>query len=322
MKVFISWSGERGKAVAKGLAQWLPKLFEGLEVFYSGRDIAAGDAWLLRLFEELRDSSFGVLCLTPENRASPWLQFEAGAVWRGLKGARIVPYCHDLIPDDVGEPLKHLQGVANDAEGTWRLVQSLNECRDKPRGENELKDVFDALWPKLQKALAKVQLPPEQAGQKGGLCSRITGTWWERIRPDDSSALSFVTIEPDAATGTVRLGGRAYNRQGRKIANWGSVAACIDESRNKVFYYWTGHIITTTGAEEYAGFAELNFEAGGGAWSRASGFFSDTNLRDMKRTTRKSVELYRSDADDVRIMGGSSASAIGKLIRARLDSLG
>lgn len=320
MKVFISWSGDRGKAVAKALAQWLPTLFEGLDVFYSPRDITAGSAWLPKLFEGLKQCDVGVLCLTPENQTSPWMLFEAGAVWRGMEDARIIPYCHDLDPASLGEPLKNIQGVADTWHGTWSLVRSLNKCRPKPRPDAELQAVFEALWPGLEKTLAKVPLPPEEAG-KGGVCARITGTWWERIRPDRSSALSFVTVEPDPNTGTVHLAGRAYSLRGRQMARWESLAACVDEAKRKVFYYWKGSIATQDGTEDYNGFAELTFEPCRGPWTRASGFFSDTNMRDMKRTTKKSVELYRCQDGDAEIMSGSDAGVISKLIRERANSL-
>jgi hypothetical protein len=52
VKVFISWSEERSKAVGLALRQWLPKVFQNIEIWMS-TDIPAGAMWLQRLMEHL-----------------------------------------------------------------------------------------------------------------------------------------------------------------------------------------------------------------------------------------------------------------------------
>jgi hypothetical protein len=45
MKVFVSWSMDRSKKIANALQNWLPDVFQSLEVFMSDHNIQAGDRW-------------------------------------------------------------------------------------------------------------------------------------------------------------------------------------------------------------------------------------------------------------------------------------
>jgi hypothetical protein len=45
MKVFISWSGDSGKAVAEILYAWLPSALQAVKPFFSPDDIAKGARW-------------------------------------------------------------------------------------------------------------------------------------------------------------------------------------------------------------------------------------------------------------------------------------
>ena len=76
MKLFISWSGEFSRKVAECLSVWIPTIIQTVEVFYSPDDIAKGENWGNRLSEELEQSNFGIVCLTPENVLAPWIHFE------------------------------------------------------------------------------------------------------------------------------------------------------------------------------------------------------------------------------------------------------
>jgi hypothetical protein len=80
MKVFISWSGVRSKAVAQTLHDWLPQVMNAVEPWMSSEDMRKGSLWRLTLAEELESTHVGVICLTPENLRAPWLLFEAGAL--------------------------------------------------------------------------------------------------------------------------------------------------------------------------------------------------------------------------------------------------
>lgn len=153
MKIFISWSGRRSKQVADALASWLNEVFEAalLEIFVSTQGIRAGAKWSEIINQALRDSTFGVLCLTPENLNAPWVLFEGGALSKTVGEGAVCPYLYDLECMDLKKPLEQFNGVKADKEGTRSLVFSINERLDERRIFDKLLTVnFESLWKKLE----------------------------------------------------------------------------------------------------------------------------------------------------------------------------
>ena len=89
MHIFLSWSGQRSKAVAAALRSWLPLVLPAVEPWMSEEDIQAGRRWGAEIAAALDRSSFGIIVLTAENLDASWLMFEAGAVPTHLPGERI-----------------------------------------------------------------------------------------------------------------------------------------------------------------------------------------------------------------------------------------
>src|SRR4030095_4547070 len=98
MNVFISWSGDRSRRLAKALSPLLSGAIPDLRVWMSDA-LEPGTAWLQELNEKLEESDVGVLCLTPENMDAAWLLFEAGALAKKFSKSRVVPY-NLGVPDD------------------------------------------------------------------------------------------------------------------------------------------------------------------------------------------------------------------------------
>jgi hypothetical protein len=67
VKLFISWSGERSKALAIAFRDWLPLVLHYVEPWLSEADIEAGERWAQSVAKELGSSKFGVVCVTSEN---------------------------------------------------------------------------------------------------------------------------------------------------------------------------------------------------------------------------------------------------------------
>lgn len=163
MNVFLSWSGDRSKAVAFALHKWLPKVIQRLRPWMSASDVDAGTRWKRHIDMALQ-TDFGVICLTPENQHAPWIQFEAGSVAKSINDARVIPYLFDMSLGDVVGPLSHFQNVVAAKEGTLKLVESLNAAL----GENALRDdvladTFNQFWPELEKDLARI---PDAVGDE------------------------------------------------------------------------------------------------------------------------------------------------------------
>src|SRR5262249_6663749 len=160
MKIFISWSGDRSKKVASALKMWLRDVFQGIPIqaLMSDQNILAGARWESELEKMLNECKLGIICLTPESLQSPWLTFEAGALSTAITGSRVIPYRFELRSADLGPPLSQFQDVSADEQGTFKLVQSINDACGSPIKEEErLKRTFDHWWLDLDQQLMKIQ---------------------------------------------------------------------------------------------------------------------------------------------------------------------
>ncbi|MBM4284888.1 MAG: TIR domain-containing protein [Deltaproteobacteria bacterium] len=150
MRVFISWSGERSRKVAKYFFKWIKKLPLSIDPWISKKAIDPGTRWEKELSEALDGTNFGILCITPENQHEPWICFEAGALSKSLEKSRVVPYLIDMSPADLEQPLKQFQAIEATREDTWRLIESIyNVSKDKTRTIEDLKEAFDKWWDDL-----------------------------------------------------------------------------------------------------------------------------------------------------------------------------
>jgi Ricin-type beta-trefoil lectin domain-like/TIR domain len=159
MKVFVSWSGKRSEIIASHLKMWLGDIFNDVEIWMSRHNINAGARWGSELSAVLEASSFGILCLTPENLDAPWILFEAGSLAKTVDAARVVPYLLELSPTQVRFPLAQFQGVRADQAGTFQLVESLNATQKNPLENERLQRVFAKWWPELELKLSSIPRP-------------------------------------------------------------------------------------------------------------------------------------------------------------------
>ncbi len=167
MKIFISWSGDPSHELAKALKTWLPRVFQSMDeddVSLSSSDISLGSVWFPELARLLKKADFGVLCLTKENVAAPWVLFEAGAIAKRFDRARVAPLLIGLTENDVPSPLSHLQGAVFNRSGAERLVASINErLGTRKLSKRKLANAVERRWAELEGALGKVTDLTEQA---------------------------------------------------------------------------------------------------------------------------------------------------------------
>jgi len=156
MKVFISWSGDQSKAFAVALKDWLPLVIHFAEPWVSDADIEAGERWANEVGKELENSNFGVICIDRENVGSQWLLFEAGALSRSMQEGRVIPLLFDIEFKDISGPLAQFQAKKFDSKGMWDVVCALNKLGETPILDSRLKQLFDALWPDLEKAIEAI----------------------------------------------------------------------------------------------------------------------------------------------------------------------
>jgi anti-anti-sigma factor len=153
VQVFLSWSGAESQRAAEALKPWLQRLFPDLGVWMSAHDIEAGTAWATVLHEQLKQTDFGLLCLTEENLTAPWILYEAGALALSSKAGCVVPLLLDVAAEKVPSPLAQLQSVRADEEGLWKVARGINAARDGGTPDEHLRERYEGEWPGLAQAL-------------------------------------------------------------------------------------------------------------------------------------------------------------------------
>jgi len=156
MKVFVSWSGARSQVLATALRDWMKLVLHYVEPWLSDADLAAGERWGQALAKELETSNFGVICVTRDNITSPWILFEAGSLAKSLDGSRVIPLLLDVEFSEITGPLAQFQAKKVDRDGVFEVVHSINQQAKSPVGETQLKQLFDALWPGLEKQISEI----------------------------------------------------------------------------------------------------------------------------------------------------------------------
>jgi hypothetical protein len=152
MKVFLSWSGLLSQRVASALKEYLPLMIQDLNVFMSKHDIESGSRWSKELARELADSSFGVLCLTPDNLESPWLLFEAGALTKHVDGRACGLLIGSLKPTEVSGPLAQFQHRSFSKDELHALLKDLNSMLPNSLAESQLRSIFEKWWSDIDNA--------------------------------------------------------------------------------------------------------------------------------------------------------------------------
>lgn len=157
MKVFISWSGSRSRAIADILRRWLPSVLQAVRPYFSPDDVAKGSRWSSEIAKELETSRIGLLVITPENQEAAWLMFEAGALAKNLERSKVCPLLFgEMEPTDVKGPLVQFQAAQFSREEMKRVMKMVNsELGDAALTADVLESVFEMWWPQLEEQIAK-----------------------------------------------------------------------------------------------------------------------------------------------------------------------
>lgn len=159
MKVFISHSGERSKALAERIQWFVRNLVPSTEPWLSS-GIEKGSRWEPEIAAQLEASGVGIVCLTAENLDSRWILFESGALAKRLDG-RVCTLLLGIEPAEVKPPLGQFQHTRAERDDVWQLVETINNAvaavGEKPRPADDLRESFDLLWPKLETTINELR---------------------------------------------------------------------------------------------------------------------------------------------------------------------
>ena len=163
MNIFLSWSGNRSRAVATLFREWLPNVIQALKPWLSTADIDQGTRWSAEIAAHLQESSVGILCLTPENLSAPWLLFEAGALSKTLTKTYVCTYLIGLEPPDLEGPLAMFQATRATKDETKRLLHTINKALgDGAISTAQLDDTAEVWWPRFEERLQTAMAEPNE----------------------------------------------------------------------------------------------------------------------------------------------------------------
>ncbi|MGC1687375.1 MAG: toll/interleukin-1 receptor domain-containing protein [Candidatus Acidiferrales bacterium] len=125
--IFISYIHEE-KTVAVCVQRFLRAILgSSAEPFMSADtwQVYAGERWLDRIVEELKNAKVVLLMLSPESVKRPWVNFEAGAAW--VRDIIIIPVCFGgLKKGELPKPYSSLQAVdLMDEDDRYYLANSV-----------------------------------------------------------------------------------------------------------------------------------------------------------------------------------------------------
>jgi hypothetical protein len=109
----------------------------------------------------LRPESAGIICLTPENVAEPWILFEAGALSKTLEKTFVCTYLIGIEAANLEWPLAMFQATKADKESTRTLLQTINKALDAKFviPDARLNEIFEVWWPRLEAKLESLPKP-------------------------------------------------------------------------------------------------------------------------------------------------------------------
>lgn len=153
--VFLSWSGQRSRAVAEALKKYLPIIINDLVPWLSTKDIDKGSRSTEEIAAALVGARAGIICLTPNNLKEPWILFEAGAIAKTVREKPLA--CTLLIGVEVSGlsgPLAQFQATKPTKTDMLQMVMDLNKALAESAVEpSQVKETFGLCWPNLEEIL-------------------------------------------------------------------------------------------------------------------------------------------------------------------------
>lgn len=156
MQVFISWSGDRSREVASEIKTFIPKVLQAVKPYYTPKDIEKGRAWLESILTKLNECVVGIICVTPENVNSAWINFEAGALSNRAENAIVAPLLFNVSKADLSGPMSMFQMTVFNQEDFRELLVSINNSLPEKVPADVLNESFEAFYPKLEEKITTI----------------------------------------------------------------------------------------------------------------------------------------------------------------------
>lgn len=126
----------------------------------SSADIDKGARWSSDLAKPLATAKAGIICLTPNNFAAPYILFESGALSKTVDKSFVCTLLIGMEPSDVSGPLADFQATKPTRDDLLHLLTTLNKALGESAVEDaQLQAAFEVFWPKIEGKLGS--LPPD-----------------------------------------------------------------------------------------------------------------------------------------------------------------
>nr|WP_315900297.1 TIR domain-containing protein [Cytobacillus firmus] len=126
-----------------------------VDPYMSSKDISLGERWSNNIADNLEQSVFGLVFVTPSNINAPWINFEAGALSKTLN-SKLIPiiYKADVTILNQG-PLKQFQSAKHlDQDNVLELLRSINDSNtDGKLDQFRLEKAFEMWWKYLKESI-------------------------------------------------------------------------------------------------------------------------------------------------------------------------
>lgn len=179
MHIFLSWSGSTSRKVAEAIREWLPYVVPSVKPYVSSEDIDKGARWASDIAKELEVASYGLIFVTRENLAAPWILFEAGALSKFVDKARVVPILFNVKKSELEGPLLQFQAAECNKNEIEKIIMEINDALGDGKAEKDrLHKSFTVWWPKLEEVLNGIPsadecVAPEQSGTREKILDEI-----------------------------------------------------------------------------------------------------------------------------------------------------
>ena len=146
--MFLCWSGQRSRSLARALHEFLPRFIPGLldnpadNTLFMSDDIAKGSRWFDNVETQLDNADVGLVCITREGLESGWIHFEAGALARAVRkkrthGSTLYTYLLGVRSDELKGPLAEFQATSFDRDDTKSSAQPSSARCDRTTHRRE-----------------------------------------------------------------------------------------------------------------------------------------------------------------------------------------
>jgi hypothetical protein len=160
MDIFISWSGEKSRAIAEAIREWLPKIMNSVKPWMSQTDISKGSRWDPDITRNLGTAKAGIFCLTPSNLKSESILFEAGAISKSVNESRVYTLLAGVEIADLKWPLAQFQATSLQKNDIKKMLCDINKDLERLGEpfipEETLEEAYELWWPKLEEKFSKL----------------------------------------------------------------------------------------------------------------------------------------------------------------------